>query len=88
MVELGMLLDFLDALAGAVAIACWWCTWISPSRQATQLRTKAHPSDPSEIDRFLLEARAVPGSRRYVRDGLGRAGSAAAGSSDAAGGLL
>jgi hypothetical protein len=64
MVELGMLLDFLDGLAGAVTIAWWWCTWVSPSSEAPRPRTKADPSDPSEIDRFLLEARAVPGPRR------------------------
>jgi hypothetical protein len=89
MVELlGMLLDFLDALAGAVTIAYWWCTWVSPSRPATPLRTKAQPSDPSEIDRFLLAARACPSAGGYLRDDLGRAGSSAAGSSNAAAGSL
>jgi hypothetical protein len=61
MVELlGMLLDFLDALAGAVTIAFWWCTWVSPGSQPTRLRTKAHLSEPGEIDRFLLEVRDSP----------------------------
>jgi hypothetical protein len=65
MVELlGMMLDFLDALAGAVAIACWWCTWVRPNKQATRLRTNAHRSEGPEIDRFLLKARGCPGSRR------------------------
>lgn len=63
MVELfGMLLDFLDALAGAVAIAFWWCTWVSPGKQAPRLQTKADPGDPSEVDRFLLEVRECPRS--------------------------
>jgi hypothetical protein len=59
MVELlSMGLDFLDALAGAVAIACWWCTWVSPNRQAPRLRTKGQPSEGPEIDRFLVEVRS------------------------------
>ena len=51
---LNMVLDFLDALAGAVAIACWWCTWGSPPKQREQSR----PSGPADIDRFLRKARA------------------------------
>lgn len=62
MVELGMLLDFLDALAGAVAIAFWWCTWVGPGKQAPRLHAKAHPSEPSEVDRFLLDVRDCPRS--------------------------
>ena len=64
MVELGMVLDFLDALAGAVAIGCWWCTWVSPGKPAQRLRSKADRSGPPEIDRFLEEARRRPGPRR------------------------
>jgi hypothetical protein len=63
MIELlGMLLDFLDALAGAVAIACWWCTWVSPSTPAAA--TQAHRSDGLEVEHFLLQARSCAGSRR------------------------
>jgi hypothetical protein len=37
MVQLfSMILDFLDALAGAVAIACWWCIWVQPAKQQTR----------------------------------------------------
>ena len=69
MVELlGMMLDVLDALAGAVAIACWWCTWVSPNKQSPRLRPKAPPSEPSEIDRFLLEVRPIPAPGGYARD--------------------
>jgi len=65
MVELlGMMLDFLDALAGAVTIAWWWCTWVSPSRQARRPRAKVHRSEAPEIDRFLVEVRASSGCRR------------------------
>jgi hypothetical protein len=68
MVELfGMMLDFLDALGGAVAIACWWCTWVRPKAQATPLR-KAHGSEGPEIARFLQEVRRCPSSRRLCRD--------------------
>jgi hypothetical protein len=55
MVQLfSMILDFLDALAGAVAIACWWCTWVQPAKQPT------HPgsSEGAEIDHFVCKARA------------------------------
>jgi hypothetical protein len=65
MVELvGMLLDFLDALAGAVVIACWWCTWVSPNKQSPRLRTKAPRSEGPDIDRFLQKVRRCSGSRR------------------------
>ncbi|HEX5078589.1 MAG TPA: hypothetical protein VFV80_05510 [Geminicoccaceae bacterium] len=50
---LGMVLDFLDALAGAVAIACWWCTWVQPAKP---------PSDPAELDRFVQAARTSTGA--------------------------
>jgi hypothetical protein len=63
MVELlGMLLDFLDALAGAVAIACWWCTWVSPNAPAAP--TQVHPGDGAEIEHFLAQARICAGFRR------------------------
>jgi hypothetical protein len=65
MVELlGMVLDFLDALAGAVAIAFWWCTWVSPNRKPTRLEPRAHRSGGPEIGRFLLEIQRCPGSRK------------------------
>jgi hypothetical protein len=48
---LNMVLDFLDALSGAVAIAYWWCTWVSPAKQPE----RSHPSEPADIDRFLCE---------------------------------
>ena len=55
MVQLfSMILDFLDALAGAVAIACWWCTWVQPAKQPTRPAS----SEGAEIDRFVCEARA------------------------------
>jgi hypothetical protein len=85
MVELlGMMLDFLDALAGAVTIAWWWCTWVSPNKRSPRLRTKAYPGEPSEIDRFLVEVRLVPAPGGYARD-VGRAGPSATGSPDDAG---
>jgi hypothetical protein len=55
MVQLfSMILDFLDALAGAVAIACWWCTWVQPAKQPTRRGS----SEGAEIDHFVCEARA------------------------------
>ena len=48
--------------AGAVAIACWWCTWVSPSAPAAP--TQAHPGDGAEIEDFLAEARICAGFRR------------------------
>jgi hypothetical protein len=59
---LGMVLDFLDALAGAVAIACWWCTWVSPVKQPERSR----PSGSAEIDRFLRDARPRLGVQETV----------------------
>jgi hypothetical protein len=59
---LGMVLDFLDALAGAVAIACWWCTWVRPAKQPEQSRL----SEPTEIDDFLREARPRVGVQETV----------------------
>lgn len=65
MVELvGMVLDFLDALVGAVAIACWWCTWVSPNKQVPHPQTKAQPTEPSEVDRFLLEVRGSDSEKK------------------------
>jgi hypothetical protein len=49
---LNMALDFLDALAGAVMIAWWWCAWVRPAKQPE----RSHPSGPVDIDRFLCEA--------------------------------
>jgi hypothetical protein len=54
---LGMVLDFLDALAGAVTIAWWWCTWVRPAKQPTR------PSGHAEIARFLDKARTRVTSR-------------------------
>jgi hypothetical protein len=51
---LNMVLDFLDALSGAVAIAYWWCTWVSPAKQPE----RSQPSEPADIDHFLCEAQA------------------------------
>jgi hypothetical protein len=51
---LNMVLDFLDALSGAVAIAYWWCTWVNPAKQPE----RSHPSEPADIDRFLCKAQA------------------------------
>jgi hypothetical protein len=51
---LNMVLDFLDALSGAVAIAYWWCTWVSPAKQPE----RSQPSEPADIDRFLCKAQA------------------------------
>jgi hypothetical protein len=53
-----MVLDFLDALAGAVAIAYWWCTWVRPAKPE-----RPSLSAPAEIDGFVSKARAQPGSR-------------------------
>jgi hypothetical protein len=53
-----MILDFLDALAGAVAIACWWCTWVSPAKPE-----RPPLSASAEIDGFVREARAQRGAR-------------------------
>ena len=58
---LGMMLDFLDALAGAVTIAYWWCTWVRPYSPP---RPNPTLSERPEIERFLLEVRACSGSRR------------------------
>jgi hypothetical protein len=53
MVQLfSMILDFLDALAGAIAIACWWCTWVQPAKQPT----RPGSSKRAEIDHFVCEA--------------------------------
>lgn len=56
-----MLLDFLDALAGAVTIAYWWCNWARPYN-----RPPPNPalSEAPDIERFVLEVRACPVSRR------------------------
>jgi hypothetical protein len=51
---LNMVLDFLDALAGAVTIAYWWCTWVRPAKQPE----RSPRSGPAEIDRFLCKAQA------------------------------
>ena len=57
MVQLfSMVLDFLDALAGAVAIACWWCTWVRPAKPPTP------PSEPAELDRFVHAAQTGVGA--------------------------
>ena len=58
-----MLLDFLDALAGAVTIAWWWCTWVRP-----YAAPRPHPalSEAPDIERFLLEVRTCPACRRLV----------------------
>jgi hypothetical protein len=58
---LGMMLDFLDALCGAVGIAYWWCTWVSPAKPP---QPHARRSEGPEIERFLVEIRAGPGSRK------------------------
>jgi hypothetical protein len=63
----GMVLDFLDALAGAVAIACWWCTWVSPAKEPPRPPAETHVSAPAEIDRFLREARACSSFRSLPR---------------------
>jgi hypothetical protein len=55
---LGMLLDVADALAGAVGIAYWWCTWVRPHNPPHR-----HSAGP-EIERFLVEARGGPGPRK------------------------
>jgi hypothetical protein len=57
---LGMLLDLADALAGAVGIAYWWCTWVSPRHPHPNARRSEGP----EIERFVGEVRACPDSRK------------------------
>jgi hypothetical protein len=66
MVQLfSMILDLLDALAGAVAIACWWCIWVQPAKQQTRPRS----TERAEIDHFVCEARArVTPHRQRARD--------------------
>ena len=54
---LNMVLDFLDALSGAVAIAWWWCTWVRPAKQPSDPPGGTPVSGHAEIDRFLQEAR-------------------------------
>jgi hypothetical protein len=56
---LNVVLDFLDALAGAVAIACWWCTWVRPAKRPE----RPHLSGSADIDHFLCKARARVTSR-------------------------
>jgi hypothetical protein len=51
MVQFSMILDFLDALAGAVALACWWCTWVQPAKQQSCPRS-------TERAEIVCEARA------------------------------
>jgi hypothetical protein len=54
---LNMVLDFLDALSGAVAIAYWWCAWVRPAKQPAPPPERAPVSGRVELDRFLDEAR-------------------------------
>jgi hypothetical protein len=54
---LNMVLDFLDALSGAVAIAYWWCTWVRPSKQPPHPPEASPVSGRAEVDRFVQEAR-------------------------------
>jgi hypothetical protein len=76
MVQLvGMILDFLDALAGAVTIACWWCTWIRPAKQPA----RPSSSKPAEFDLFICEAQA-----RVVSPTMPIASGQRTGTSDAA----
>jgi hypothetical protein len=53
-----MVLDFLDALSGAVAIAWWWCTWVRPAKQPPGPPESSPVSGRADIDRFLQEARS------------------------------
>jgi hypothetical protein len=53
-----MVLDFLDALSGAVAIAWWWCTWVRPAKRPPPPPESSPVSGRAEIDRFLHEARS------------------------------
>jgi hypothetical protein len=55
---LGMMLDLADALAGAVGIAYWWCTWVRPHNPPHR------HSEGLEIERFLVEVRTCSGSRK------------------------
>jgi hypothetical protein len=61
---LGMTLDFLDTLSGAVAIAYWWCAWVRPARQPPRPPEEAPVSEGAEIDRFLQRARSSLSFRR------------------------
>jgi hypothetical protein len=65
---LGMVLDLIDAVVGAVAIVSCWYTWGMAKKRDPPRPTNSHLSGRAQIDRFLHKARTCNGSRRPCRE--------------------
>jgi hypothetical protein len=60
---LNVLLDVLDAVAGAFGLATFWVTWVRPRRGPKRIPS-GNRNEAADVDRFLHEA-----SERRGRDG-------------------